>query len=81
MKPLNYILRKCKKDYAFTKLQVKINYHIHMDINLHGINFFPRMKRIKNPNRVSNQDIGMKFGIEKYANFTMEKVKGLQQKE
>ena len=71
MIPLSHILRKFTAGYKLSRSQEKINHLIYMDnIKL----FFKKLKGLKTlPQavRIYSQDIGMEFGIEKYAMLVM----------
>ena len=61
---LNYILRKCRGGYKFTKLQEKIRHLMYMDdIKLLAKNEKELETQIQAV-RIYSQDIGMGFGIE-----------------
>ena len=68
MMPLNYILRKCTAGHRLSKLKEKINHHgWHQTI-------FKNEKELEtliHTVRIDSQDIGMEFGIEKYAMLVM----------
>ena len=61
--PLNDMLRKCTGRYKLHKLQEK-----NQSPNVHGQHWTvcQKWKTIGNPN-TGSEDIGMEFGIEKYA--------------
>ena len=72
MIPLNHILRKCTRDYKFHKSQErKINHQIYMD----DIKLFARydkeLENLMQAMRISSDEIGMEFRIEKYAKLIM----------
>ena len=66
--PLNHIFTKCTAGYKLSRSQKKIS-------QLMTSNFFAKNeKELENSNhafRIYNQEIGMKFGIEKYAMLVM----------
>ena len=65
--PLNHILRKCSVGYKLSRLQEKINHLIYMDdIKLFAKNE-KELETLIHAVRIYSQDIGMEFGIEKYA--------------
>ena len=67
MMPLNHILTKSTNRYKLHKLQEK-----NQPSNVHRWHetVYQKGKRIRNPNTVSD-DIGMEFGIEKWAMLIM----------
>ena len=71
MMPLNHILRKCTAGYKLRRSQEKINHLMNMD----DIKLFAKNEReletLIHAVRIYNQDIGMEFGIEKYAMLVM----------
>ena len=69
--PLNPILRKCTAGYKLSRSQEKINHLMYMDdINLFAKNE-KELETLIHAVRIYSQDIGMEFGIEKYAIFVM----------
>ena len=71
MMPLNYILRKCTAGYKLSRSQEKINHLTYMDdIKLFAKNE-KELETLKHTVRISSQDIGMEFGIEKCALLAM----------
>ena len=67
MMPLNQIRRKCTAGYKFSKSQEKINHLMYMgDIKLFAKNE-KHLETLIQTVRIYSQDIGMEFGIEKYA--------------
>ena len=67
MMPLNHILRKCRAGYKISKQQEKINDLMYMDdIRIFAKNEKELETRI-HAVRIYSQDMGMEFGIEKYA--------------
>ena len=67
MIPLNHILRKCTAGYRLSKLQEKINYLMYMDdIKLFAKNE-KELETLIHAVRIYSHDIGIEFGIEKYA--------------
>ena len=67
MMPLNHILRKWTTGYKFSRSQGKINHLMYMvDIKLFAKNE-KELKTLIHAFRIYIQDIGMEFGIEKYA--------------
>ena len=71
MLPLNHILRKCTAGYKLSRSQEKINHLMYMD----DIKLFARNEReletLIHAVRIYSQDIGMEFGIEKWAMLVM----------
>ena len=64
MMPLNHILRKCITRYKLRKPQEKINHLMYMDdIKL--------LETLMQTLIIYSYDIGMEFGIEKYAALVM----------
>ena len=69
--PLNHILRKCTAKYKLRKLQEKINHLMYMDdIKLFAKNE-KELETLIHTVRIYSQDIGMEFGIEKWATIVM----------
>ena len=72
---INYLLRKYKGGYKFTKSLQKINRLVYTD----DIKIFSMNKKgieiLLQTIRIYSQDIGMEFGIEKYAMLTIKKEK------
>ena len=68
---LNHILRKCTAEYKLGKSQQKINHLMYMD----GIKLFAKdeeeVETLIHTVRIYSQDIGMEFGIEKFAMLVM----------
>ena len=72
MMPLNNILRKCTGGYKLCRWQKKINHLIYMnDIKLFAKNEKNKQKTLIHAVRIYNLDLGMEFGIEKYATLVM----------
>ena len=73
MMPLNLILRKCTTGYKLSRSQEKINHLMYMDdIKLFAKNEKTnKLKTLIHAVRIYSQDIGMKFGIEKFSLFVM----------
>ena len=73
--PLGLILRKAKTAYEFSESKEKINHLLLMD----DLKLYSRSEKGLNSLvqivRVFSEDIGMEFGIEKYAMLVMEKGK------
>ena len=71
MMPQNHTLRKCTAGYKLTDSQEKINHIVYMD----DIKLFAKSEKeletIIHVVRITGQDIGMEFGIEKYAMLVM----------
>ena len=66
MMPLNHILRKCMAGYKLSRLQEKVNHLMYMDdIKLFAKNE-KELETLIHTIRIYSQDIGMKFGIEKW---------------
>ena len=71
MMPLNHILRKCSAGYKLSRLQEKINHLMYMDdIKLFAKNE-KELETLIHAVRISSQDIGMEFGMEKCAMLVM----------
>ena len=71
MMPLNCILRKCSAGYKLSRSQEKVNHLMYMDdIKLFAKNEKEQETLIQAV-RMYSQDIGMEFGLEKYAMFVM----------
>ena len=73
MIPLNHMLRKCTGGYKLQKFQVKINHQIMymVDIKLFAKNE-KELEMLRKAMKIYNQDIGIKFGIEKCATIKCE---------
>ena len=73
--PLSLILRKAKAAYEFSESKEKINHLIFMD----DLKLYSRSEKaldsLVQTVRVFSEDIGIKFGIEKYAILVMDKGK------
>ena len=73
--PLSLILRKAKAAYEFSESKEKINHLLFMD----DLKLYSRSEKgldsLVQTVRVLSEDIGMEFGIEKYAMLAMEKGK------
>ena len=71
MMPLNHILRKCTAGYKLSRSQEKVNHLMYMD----DIKLFAKNEKelefLIHIVRIYSQDIGMEFGIEKYALLAM----------
>ena len=66
----NYILRKCTAGYKLSQSQEKINHPMYID----DIKLFAKNEKELETLlvvKIYNQDIGMEFGIEKYAMLVM----------
>ena len=67
MMPLNHILRKCTAGYKHSKSQERINHLMYKD----DIKLFAQNEKewetLIQTFRIYSQDIGMEFGIDKYA--------------
>ena len=71
MMPLNHILRKCTAGYKLSRSQEKVNHLMYMeDIKLFA-KYEKELKTLIHTIRISSQDIGMEFGIEKCALLVM----------
>ena len=71
MMPLNHILRKCTAGYKLSRSLEKINHLMYRDdIKLFAKNE-KELETIIHAVRIYSQDIGMEFGIEKYAMLVM----------
>ena len=71
MMPLNHILRKCATGYKLSRSQEKINHLMYMDdIKLFAKNE-KELETLIHAVRIYSQDIGMEFGIEKWAMHVM----------
>ena len=67
---LKHILRKCTARYKLSKLQEKITHLMYIDdIKLFAIK--KKLETLIQTVRICSQDIGMEFGIEKYAMLEM----------
>ena len=73
--PLSLILRKVKAAYKFSESKEKINYLLFMD----DLKLYSQSEKgldsLGQTVRIFSEDIGMEFGIEKYAMLVMEKGK------
>ena len=71
MMPLNHILRKCTAGYKLRRSKEKINHLMYME----GIKLFAKKEKeletLIHVVRIYSQDIGMEFGIEKFAMLVM----------
>ena len=71
MMPLNYILRKCTAGYKISRSQENINHLMYMD----DIKLFEKnkkdLKTLIHAVRIYSEEIGMEFGIEKWAMLVM----------
>ena len=71
MMPLNHIFRKYTAGYKLSRLQEKINNPMYMDdIKLFAKNE-KELETLIHAVRIYSQDIGMEFGIEKFAMLVM----------
>ena len=71
MMPLNHILRKCTVGYKLNRSQEKIHHLMSMDeIKLFAKNE-KELETLIHAVRIYSRDIGMEFGIEKYAMLVM----------
>ena len=69
--PLNQKLRKCTAGYKLSRSEEKVNHLMYMnDIKLFAKNE-KELKTLIHPVRIYSRDIGMEFGIEKYAMLVM----------
>ena len=64
---LNHILRKCTAGYKLSKSQEKTNHLMHIDDIKPFAKNEKELKTLIQTVRMYSQDIGMRFGIEKYA--------------
>ena len=71
MMPFNHILRKYTAGYKLSRYQEKINHQMYKnDIKLYAKNE-KELETLIHAFRIYSQDIGMEFGIEKYAMLLM----------
>ena len=71
MMPQNHILKRCAAGYKLSRSQEKINHLMYMDdIKLFAKNE-KELETLIHAVRIYSRDIGMEFGIEKYAMLVM----------
>ena len=70
MMPLNHILRKCTAGYKLNRSQEKINHLMYIDDKLFAKNE-KELQTLILAVRIYSQDMGMEFGIEKWAMLVM----------
>ena len=71
MMPLNHILRKCTAGYKLSRSQEKINDLMYMDDIKLIIKNEKELETLIHAVRIYSRDIGMEFGIEKFAMLVM----------
>ena len=66
MMPFSHILRKCEGGFKLTKSPEKINHLMYMDVIKLFFQNENELETLIQTMNIYSQDIGMKFGIEKY---------------
>ena len=71
MMPLNHIFRECAAEYKHSRSQEKINHIMYMDDFKLFVKIEKELETLIHTVRIYSEDIGMDFGIEKYATLVM----------
>ena len=73
MVPFDHILRKCTAGYKLSRSQEKINHIMYMDDVKLLAKQEKELETLIHAGRIHSQDIGMEFGIDKYAMVVIKK--------